>query len=719
MSFGWSFGDVVAGINLVFKIYTAISDGPRSSRAEATQFFNEFNEVVLRLDQWEARKLACGKDGSVTVAHEELKEDCTVFIKRHMKLLHDINPGSKSSRPGRSTWLRMAQFSGQQIAELYKQVQWPFERKEVARLRERLQSFLQISSWDVAIDTNGIVRDFRDTHAELLSSNLKLVSSHLELVSLITLNLKRVTHPLDPGTEIPEIDYPMLRQFDQALRPPEPLRALQSASPRNQLPWAGPEYNMQGEQRSTASRPGNPHHDPYNQTELRGLISRRLDNMSMRVRRVETLESLPEEGSTNSASTTQDLLQRLQGMREQIGNAVGISDQDQPEFVTHLVSEPESALRYELDAWNTLEERIEQKILHPIPPGLEVAPCSDPIPVPTRIVVASLSPPQSPYGGWHGPPHGSTDSCRSYLSSSVGVPQSSPYRRSSSVSSVSPTPSLRLNNSIRTQIAYSTYTILALIHTIRKNDSGEVLSIYSTSRDGNTEIRHNVDYKAPTLMETSMKPWLDNRHADKNHRLRVQFKGAHNLKITNYLEFQKQLLGKEVHFCADVCYIKSTNDRETQMRQGTIRILYDEVRETRHILYFRHTLTQNHAFVEWPARIFKEPVKPRDSSKSLTLDSLDGKSLTLAKGIRGAQRSVTTIGSFESAGTAFGRPQDRGSENKSIRGLIIDFYDHQDCLNFWTEFRKKGGTFGNQDIYGLGLGLPAELPATFPVELPV
>jgi hypothetical protein len=66
-----------------------------------------------------------------------------------------------------------------------------------------------------------------------------------------------------------------------------------------------------------------------------------------------------------------------------------------------------------------------------------------------------------------------------------------------------------------------------------------VRSVASKSQDGTTEIRHSVDLKAPALTETSMKPFLDNNHLDKTHHLRVQFQGAHSLKITK-LESNKK-----------------------------------------------------------------------------------------------------------------------------------------------------------------------------------
>ena len=38
MSFGWSVGDIVAGIKVVFDIWEAVSDGALSAPVEATQF---------------------------------------------------------------------------------------------------------------------------------------------------------------------------------------------------------------------------------------------------------------------------------------------------------------------------------------------------------------------------------------------------------------------------------------------------------------------------------------------------------------------------------------------------------------------------------------------------------------------------------------------------------------------------------------------------------
>ncbi|XMA19392.1 hypothetical protein WAI453_012183 [Rhynchosporium graminicola] len=230
-----------------------------------------------------------------------------------------------------------------------------------------------------------------------------------------------------------------------------------------------------------------------------------------------------------------------------------------------------------------------------------------------------------------------------------------------------------------------------------------------------------------------MKPFLDNSHIDKSYKLRVQFQGSHTLKITkpnekavtlpfppkyrflnieDHLDFQFLLLNKRVVYCADVQHIKST-DKDAQCRLGTIRILLDEFSRTRHILYFRHTPDQKHGFVEWPVNLFKTLKRISRKAKFLTLESIDGKALFLAKSLsrRSTQGSVATIASFElSAGPAYARLDQRAGGGK-LRGLLIEFNEADDCLGFWTEFSKKEVDFSEN---GLGLGPPAmavELPA--------
>lgn len=204
----------------------------------------------------------------------------------------------------------------------------------------------------------------------MVSSNLKLVSSHLDLVSLVSLNLKRVTYPLEPGRQAKEIDYPMLRQFEQALRPPRPLAVV---PPRQiSLPWqtnGQNEHEKEAEYASvTRAAPMNQDGGRFDRDEVRGLISQRLDNLSMRVKRVDTLETISESGPSDGPNpAVVSLLQRLRDMRGQISDAVGVLGLTGPsqDSLPLVKADPEGALRQELEDWNKLEERIEREILHP------------------------------------------------------------------------------------------------------------------------------------------------------------------------------------------------------------------------------------------------------------------------------------------------------------------------------------------------------------------
>jgi hypothetical protein len=85
---------------------------------------------------------------------------------------------------------------------------------------------------------------------------------------------------------------------------------------------------------------------------------------------------------------------------------------------------------------------------------------------------------------------------------------------------------------------YLDHVINAAIQTVSRFDDGEVKSISAISQNGLLKIRHSVDLNTPDKIETSMNPFLDNGHVDKSHKMRVQFKGSHNLKITTMLENQ-------------------------------------------------------------------------------------------------------------------------------------------------------------------------------------
>jgi hypothetical protein len=82
------------------------------------------------------------------------------------------------------------------------------------------------------------------------------------------------------------------------------------------------------------------------------------------------------------------------------------------------------------------------------------------------------------------------------------------------------------------------------------------------------------------------------------------------------------------------------------------------------------------------ASLFKEPKEPASKCKVLTLDSSDGKSLSVSKtGLsrRSTQGSVTTIGSLESATAAHNRLQERAG-GKTIKSLVMEFYDANGTL---------------------------------------
>ncbi len=161
MSFGWSAGDVIAGLKVLWDIYSAVSDGPLNAEYQAQQFYDEFILIISRLEIWEERKPAFAKDAKLEAAHQQLKSQCVEFIKRHMRLIQGINPKTIAKRHQRSTWLQRAPFNTNQVKKLYQQVTWPAERKEVAKLQRSLHTFLTVTAVDIGLDTNQRVREMR------------------------------------------------------------------------------------------------------------------------------------------------------------------------------------------------------------------------------------------------------------------------------------------------------------------------------------------------------------------------------------------------------------------------------------------------------------------------------------------------------------------------------------------------------------------------------
>ena len=82
--------------------------------------------------------------------------------------------------------------------------------------------------------------------------------------------------------------------------------------------------------------------------------------------------------------------------------------------------------------------------------------------------------------------------------------------------------------------------------------------------------------------------------------------------------------------------------------------------------------------------LFKDPKEPSSKTKSLTLHSLDGKTLSSSIGPtrRILKDNVATIASFESAaGPSFPRVQPQGLTGRNIKGLIIQFHDPNGMYN--------------------------------------
>jgi len=286
----------------------------------------------------------------------------------------------------------------------------------------------------------------------------------MDLVSLISLNLKRVAYPLESRRE--GIDYPMMRQFEQALLPPEPLRALE-AGPSSQAnyPWRMRQRQLEATHYTevTPSMPYNQNGGPFDQNESPGLLSQRLQNLSMR--RVETIDSVSScESRQSTEVTVEPLIQRLQDMRNQIIDAVGIRKNTAPQIEFPPSIEPQRALLHELEAWDLLEDRIRREILHPghllahdSQPSISQSCCDldsigngfksnrSSIQMPVDIPSALGT---SPTDRHHLSSHGSPDSNRDSFQLPLYPLDSPVHGRTFSTSSSSPAPSIRLTPAI-------------------------------------------------------------------------------------------------------------------------------------------------------------------------------------------------------------------------------------------------------------------------------
>lgn len=155
MSFGWSAGDIIAGVKLVWDIWNSVRDGPLNATHEATQFFDDFETIKACLESWDSQDPASSGKPSLT---EPLRRQCAKFIQEHMSLIQDANNDAGIVQDGGRIWLRKVPFTKQQVLRLYQQVQWPFVRGSIAQLRSSLELALGVATYRVAEDTHELVR---------------------------------------------------------------------------------------------------------------------------------------------------------------------------------------------------------------------------------------------------------------------------------------------------------------------------------------------------------------------------------------------------------------------------------------------------------------------------------------------------------------------------------------------------------------------------------
>lgn len=166
--FGWSAGDIVAGLKLVWDVWKAVSDGPMSAKVEAKQFFEDFYLIIQCLDDWERRDESSAEGSSLATAPSQFQHQCVEFLSRHMQLIRTANPQTVITKQGVPMWLRKVTFSKDQIKTLYLQISWPFERDQVLQLRIKMELYLSLATYkisalnhSVAQDTNHRVREIR------------------------------------------------------------------------------------------------------------------------------------------------------------------------------------------------------------------------------------------------------------------------------------------------------------------------------------------------------------------------------------------------------------------------------------------------------------------------------------------------------------------------------------------------------------------------------
>jgi hypothetical protein len=131
-----------------------------NAKVEFSQFFDEFNIIFHYLDEWQKKADQAERDGIASL-HRQLRSQCETFIKRHMLLIQQANPRSQAAREGRSTWLRKVPFNQEQIMALFRQINWPQEREEVAKLHKKLMVFLEVATHSLTVENRDLLLEIR------------------------------------------------------------------------------------------------------------------------------------------------------------------------------------------------------------------------------------------------------------------------------------------------------------------------------------------------------------------------------------------------------------------------------------------------------------------------------------------------------------------------------------------------------------------------------
>lgn len=386
------------------------------------------------------------------------------------------------------------------------------------------------------------------------------------MVTSVAYNLKMITTP----HETDSLDYSMLRQLENAILPPPPMRAIEASPTEDPLRLQlGIQHQIDDGLNGSISTSSSSSQEAglFGQDEI--WLRKRLENVAKRSMNGIRAGELVRSGGSGERrySVVQPVLERLREIRTGFGDAVGIpAETTANDHLTSTFADAQNSLKCELDMWNQLEERIQydvkrrEQLLNMAPPKPTSRPTSiarKPVPSPALSSQPSLlasttdstimpSPNVSPHGSpMSSPQLGLSPSSEGWFGSPVS--NNSFHNRSSSTSSSSGCNSFFLPHPLPVTLwvkepsiksfancgcrQHVKLTIRGFIKALSKEDN-EVYQITTVSPDGLIELRHHIERSASAAKETSMKPFLDNGHVDKTHKYRVLFQGIHILRGT-------------------------------------------------------------------------------------------------------------------------------------------------------------------------------------------